>query len=274
MSGIEELRQSLKPLRHQRSDIQSNSREKVYTPTEHTYDSDYGSSYAQPSLQRKHHSISAKKNAGLGQADHYLNSQSSISSISSIMPHSAQSEDRGFAMSKKKHHQSMVPPSRYDVGSLGHMSAFDPFGNDHTPSTASPLTPISAQPLDRYSEKKNRRSTIKPLPKTVNVEPFEATLIGKTVKPSPTSENTILVTLQFGFSTEDPPRNDNITIPFLKLKEGGGELVRWLEGLMPPGELPSGQPEMTDGSSADESDLESEYDLNNLLRWMRLLGMS
>ena len=302
MSSMEELRQSkteLKVLRHQKSDIHPERRRMDHDQEFGEYVSDHGASYAQPQLamnQRKYHSISVKSHQREEKEDMYRLNPPSSSSIKSPTSIHTSKDDVESGHNKKKHHRSMAPASRFDtpcVGSYDPISTFDPFGTSNSPSSQSTLSPMTPGPIqvENYDEKRNRRSTLKPNPPLrpsshKPSEPFDATLVNKNIKPSPTIQTVILVSIQFGFTSEDPPRNDNVVIPFLKLRQGGGKLVNWLEGLMPAEEIDSldvplsgqaapkvggnvpGQPEMTDGSSAEESDLDSEYDLNNLLRWV------
>ncbi len=100
--------------------------------------------------------------------------------------------------------------------------------------------------------------------------------------------NGILVTLEFAFSVDSGHQNRPVNVPFDVLKRspgGGGHLVEFVENcLMNEGvhlstcsSLTRGlsegsryddetKPEMTDGSSAEDSDLDSEYGLGALLR--------
>jgi hypothetical protein len=152
----------------------------------------------------------------------------------------------------------------------------------------------------RPGEKDSRRSTYKPIsghvapitsprvvepptpPPTValptptpTIRDFRATLLSKSTRPSPTSHSETLITLTFGYTLDDPTKNTDVILPLERLQRAGGELLRFVEShLEGGGDRGSGvssvekiQPEMTDGSSAEESDLDSdEYGLSALLR--------
>ncbi|ORX39204.1 hypothetical protein BD324DRAFT_618837 [Kockovaella imperatae] len=130
-----------------------------------------------------------------------------------------------------------------------------------------------------FSEKQMRdarRSTVKP-PRRSPSTPFKASLISKFVRPAPTAKSEILITLQFGFSSM-PPRNTHVTLPWHILREAGGQLAEFVSDYVDTRRESgmSDKPSMTDGSSASESDLESEFDLDTLLRdeYMKSIYMS
>ncbi|ORY33099.1 hypothetical protein BCR39DRAFT_521237 [Naematelia encephala] len=113
--------------------------------------------------------------------------------------------------------------------------------------------------------KRDRRSTIKPPAKSSLPlpTPFQATLLSKTIKASPTAESTVLVVLDFGYSLNDEPRTNSVTLPLEALRHAGGYLCSFVESYL---EEEHKEPEMTDGSSAEGSDLDSEYGLGALLK--------
>lgn len=141
------------------------------------------------------------------------------------------------------------------------MSAFDPFGLKDAPAS---LSEAKAKAI-----KQERRTTVRPPPRLA-LPPFHALLTSKSTRPAPTGKNEILVVLEFGYSLDDPPKNTSVTLPWVVLGGAGGHLVRFIKDNLTDEEeerCVSMAPEMTDGSSAEDSDLDSDsYDLNDLLR--------
>jgi len=119
--------------------------------------------------------------------------------------------------------------------------------------------------------KKDRRTTARP-PLPVGPPPstpFHALLTSKTKRAGPTHKADVVIVLEFGYSLDDPPKNSSVVIPWALLRQAGGHLVNFVRDHLGETSSRSSAPEMTDGSSADESDLESDtYDLNDLLRWV------
>lgn len=62
-----------------------------------------------------------------------------------------------------------------------------------------------------------------------------------------------------------------MTIPWEKLYPAGGHLVRFVERHLGREAVEEGKPHMTDGESAEDSDLESDYSLGALLRSVLVL---
>jgi hypothetical protein len=59
------------------------------------------------------------------------------------------------------------------------------------------------------------------------------------------------------------PKTSSVIIPWSTLKSHRSALTSFVAEHL---EEEESRPDMTDGSSAEDSDLDSEYDLNNLLR--------
>ncbi|EIW66045.1 hypothetical protein TREMEDRAFT_65889 [Tremella mesenterica DSM 1558] len=131
-----------------------------------------------------------------------------------------------------------------------------------------------------YTEKSEKRRTIDtkrltslgeplppprgPLPCTPNS--FSAILSSKSTRPSPNTQNQILIMMDFSYSLDSPPKNESVVIPLDILRRGGGYLVEWIDGMLNDQE--EEKPGMTDGSSAEDTELESEEEneLDALLR--------
>ena len=166
-------------------------------------------------------------------------------------------------------HQSMSPssPSNHirqqrSMGSIS-SSPYVPFGS---------IVPYRDRDTCRRStavfpSRDDRRLTVRPPPPRMALPPtpFTATLLSKTTRASPTAKSETLITLEFGYSLDDSPRTSRAVIPWPVLIHAGGHVVRFIqEHLEEEGE--EDRPDMTDGSSAEESDLESEYGLDALLK--------
>ena len=117
-------------------------------------------------------------------------------------------------------------------------------------------------------EIQSRRSTARPPLRPNPPRPFYATLVAHSTRPSPTSASHMFITLSFGFSMDEPPKNDSVTIPWENLRSNGGHLAHFIALHLTDGNGEQTKPEMTDGESAEESDLESDYGLGALLRYV------
>jgi hypothetical protein len=163
----------------------------------------------------------------------------------------------------------------------------------HTEKT---ITPHNRQtydthkaPLDKDELRALRRTTIRPPPKVpppstpvvgdYPTVPFSATLLSKTTRASPTTESECLVTLQFSYDLDSDrsrgPKDgkqdrggaSSVILPWSVLQQVPGNLTNFLrKHLDEPLEEEPPRPELTDGSSAEESELESVYGLTALLR--------
>ncbi|TYJ54849.1 hypothetical protein B9479_004440 [Cryptococcus floricola] len=155
-------------------------------------------------------------------------------------------------------------------------------------SSSIPPSPILKRPSMSH------RTTIKPPPRTSSKPdtPFHATLLSLTRKPLPRlptgeQESVTLVNIEFAYSLSDPAKNENVTLPLEVLRNGGGFLGEWVQGCLIVQEEEERKarekereqreekevlmkererkmPAMTDGESAEESDLDSDYELNLL----------
>ena len=120
-------------------------------------------------------------------------------------------------------------------------------------------------------ESQSRRATVRPPPRPNPTSPFAATLLSHSSRPNPTASSHTLVILSFAYSLDDPPINNNVTMPWEKLRRAGGHLVRFIERHLHEEAEDDLKPDMTDGESAEDSDLESDYGLGALLRFVSLL---
>lgn len=99
-------------------------------------------------------------------------------------------------------------------------------------------------------------------------------MISHATRPALGYESSTIVTLEFAFSTDERCKNDSVKLTWEVLKRGGGhlaEVVERLLGVNPQrqrGSLESekSNPDLTDGSSSEDSELGSEYGLEALLR--------
>lgn len=280
-SSMEELRQGRPDtaplLRHQKSEIRPVTPGRSFGLIGGGGD---GDERAAPRLKDPpiRQSMSRRKRVEAGEEVETVDSHSSFSSFESahyarFSPLSPAADEGENSVPREKYHLSSEFGQSLTGAFAGDMpSRFEPFRTSPS-KIASP--PALAPDETRERTRSLRRTTIRPARRdestTSAAQPFTATLLSKTVKPSPTALSHILIRLEFGFSTDDPPDATGVTIPWPTLRVHGGELVRWLDALIPDGEAEGkgeGQPEMTDGSSAEESDSD-EFDLNRLLRWVR-----
>lgn len=134
----------------------------------------------------------------------------------------------------------------------------------------------------RHPDEHDRRATIKPPPRSALPPiPFSSHLLSVETRPAPTSESSTIVTLEFAYSTDDQCKNDPVKLTLEMLKRGGGHLVGVIEEELSKrdkaGRGKSEQrdslesersgPGMTDdGETSEESELDSEYGLEALLR--------
>ncbi|WOO84890.1 uncharacterized protein LOC62_06G008401 [Vanrija pseudolonga] len=103
---------------------------------------------------------------------------------------------------------------------------------------------------------------------------FNALLLAHTSRPNTNADSTVLVTLKFSYSLNPEPVTQAVTVTFETLKPAGGLLIRFLENAIRPnsvgslagsGGSGSGVLDMTDGSSADESDFEFDEGMAEVL---------
>jgi len=132
-------------------------------------------------------------------------------------------------------------------------------------STSSSISPSSDTPEWEWGIR-SRRSTVRPPPRPSPPSPFNAILLSHSSRPSPTASSHVLINLSFGYSLDDPPSNNTITIPWERICRAGGHLARFVERHLGDEAEEEGKPDMTDGESADDSDLDSDYGLGELLR--------
>jgi hypothetical protein len=153
------------------------------------------------------------------------------------------------------------------------------------PKSALPPTPVLSQRTSEDSP---------PVP----IAPFGATLLSCSTRQAAPGEDITLITIHFAYSLEDKPDTSCVTLPLSALLSTGGQLIRFVEDQLARlnSEAPTVQerrmsaasdytdrnalaegmegheelrPEMTDGESAEESDVDSEYGLTTLLRYVR-----
>jgi hypothetical protein len=148
-----------------------------------------------------------------------------------------------------------------------------------TKNSRSSLRPGSSQAKSQGDL--DKRATIKPPPRMVlPPTPFSCHLISHTSRPAPTSDSSTIIQLDFAYSTDERSKNDSVTLTLEVLKRGGGHLLDMVEkalGTRPQkgrakveqrGSLESDKsnPDLTDGESSEDSELDSEYGLEALLR--------
>lgn len=99
--------------------------------------------------------------------------------------------------------------------------------------------------------------------------PFAPVLVAHTCRPATGPLSSVLVTLRFGYSLDAEPNTHEVTVTYDTLRPAGGRLVAFLDSALRPSSLDSttsstntsGEgPEMTDGSSAEDSDFEFDAD--------------
>ena len=122
----------------------------------------------------------------------------------------------------------------------------------------------------------SRRLTAAPPPRApLPPTPFSAILKNKITRTAADEHSVVLVNLEFAYSSDVPANNARVTLPLEVLQRGGASsnLVRLVEETLKADAEGEDGPGMTDGSSADESELESDPDadagadeLDNLLR--------
>jgi hypothetical protein len=151
-----------------------------------------------------------------------------------------------------------------------------------TKNSRSSLKSVKARNQDEV----DKRATIKPPPRTTLPPiPFSYTLLSHTTFPTPSSESSTIITLEFAYSTDEKCKNDSVKLTLEVLRRGGGHLLDVVEKLL--GERPvkgrggaeqrgsleseRSNPELTDGESSEESEFDSEYGLEALLRYVACL---
>ncbi|WWC98056.1 hypothetical protein V866_004946 [Kwoniella sp. B9012] len=155
---------------------------------------------------------------------------------------------------------------------------------EFSPSPLSPSPNAPIQKLRRPSLSSNR-STIRPLPPASRTSarlsavqtPFHATILEDTSRPLPAGQSDLLLlNLEFAYLLDDKPNNEKVILPIEVVRQyGSNRLVDWLDRHLTRSgngnnkkviSTVTTMPEMTDGESAEESDLESDNGLTALLR--------
>lgn len=154
-----------------------------------------------------------------------------------------------------------------------------------TKSSRTSLKSMKAKPQEEIEERgTDKRATIKPPPRTLLPPiPFSYHLISQTSRPAKGSESSVIVTVDFAYSTDEKCANNSVKLTWEILKRGGGHLCEAVEkllsarpqkgrgGLEQRGSMESqkSNPDLTDGESSEDSELGSEeygIDLEALLR--------
>lgn len=157
-----------------------------------------------------------------------------------------------------------IPFRHGDTGRI--LPATAPLRTKSSQTSFKSLKPKSQEDIDK-------RSTIKPAPRSqLPPIPFSHHLVSHNIRPALGTESSTIVTLEFAFSTDENCKNDSVKLTWDVLKRGGGHLGELVEKLLGTksqrGSLESekSNPDLTDGSSSEESELGSEYGLEALLR--------
>ncbi|WVW79445.1 hypothetical protein I302_101414 [Kwoniella bestiolae CBS 10118] len=152
----------------------------------------------------------------------------------------------------------------------------------------SPLSPSPNAPIQRLRRPSllSNRSTVRPTPPartTLNQRrysaiqtPFHATILEDKVRVLPDGQDDlVLLNFEFAYSLDDKPINEKVILPIEVIRQQGqSKLLDWIERYLSRVSGNSKKvistvttiPEMTDGESAEESDLESDNGLTALLR--------
>ncbi|OCF79134.1 hypothetical protein I204_01080 [Kwoniella mangroviensis CBS 8886] len=155
---------------------------------------------------------------------------------------------------------------------------------EFSPSPLSPSPNAPIQKLRRPSLLSNR-STVRPLPPASRTStrlsgvqtPFHATILEDASRPLPAGQSDlVLLNLEFAYSLDDKPNNEKVILPIEVVRQyGSNRLVDWLDRYLTRSGNGNNKkvistvttiPEMTDGESEEESDLESDNGLTALLR--------
>ncbi|WWC63952.1 uncharacterized protein I303_106558 [Kwoniella dejecticola CBS 10117] len=229
--------------------------------------------YNSPLLRQSRSQSKSDLGHGHGRAQGHVRSPSTPTPIPSCSASSA------IPRSIQTHHRSPSSPAEF---------------------TPSPLSPGPNAPISRFSRRPSllsdrstlktqphrppTRISVKPTPtpaaapRRISVQtPFHATMLQDKVQllPDPNSPNLILLNLEFAYSLDEKPNNEKVIIPLQILqKQAPNQLVAWIERYLSRSQISDKKvvstvttiPEMTDGESAEESDLESDNGLNALLR--------
>ena len=157
-----------------------------------------------------------------------------------------------------------IPFRHGDTGRI--LPATAPLRTKSSQTSFKSLKPKSQEAIDK-------RSTIKPAPRSqLPPIPFSHHLVSHNIRPALGTESSTIVTLEFAFSTDENCKNDSVKLTWDVLKRGGGHLGELVEKLLGTksqrGSLESekSNPDLTDGSSSEDSGLGSEYGLEALLR--------
>ncbi|WVO15515.1 hypothetical protein L204_103174 [Cryptococcus depauperatus] len=155
-------------------------------------------------------------------------------------------------------------------------------------SSSSSFPPKSFSTQSKRPSFVSHRDTMRPLPRSSGADTsFHATLLSCSRSSLPPlqsgeQEDMTIVNLEFAYSLSDQPKNECVSLPLATLKKGGGKLVEWIEQCIKAQEEEEGGfpyaeakeemreekklPDMTDGESSEDSELEEDYDLSALLR--------
>ena len=135
------------------------------------------------------------------------------------------------------------------------------------------MSPPARMPAPPLIDWESERMEV--LQETRHEAPFTPILISHTTRPATGAASIVLVTLRFGFSLDAEPNTHSVTVTLDTLRPAGGRLVDFIDAAMRPESLAvsrvsrescggvsigctEGGLEMTDGSSAEDSDF--EYD--------------
>ena len=123
-----------------------------------------------------------------------------------------------------------------------------------------PRTPLSAT-YPRNPPKSPQKHVLPPTP-------FTAVLL-ELIRRSAGSLNQTVVTLEFAYALDEPHRSMPVSLPLEVINLAGGHLGSWIENRLDVDT--DTKPELTDGESAEDSDLDSdEWGLGALLRYALL----
>ncbi|WRT69140.1 uncharacterized protein IL334_006124 [Kwoniella shivajii] len=212
-------------------------------------------------------------------------------SYHSMNPPSPLSSTSKYSFSHNHHSRSPSTPSTPSPNPIpSHLQTHVRSPSSPAEFSPSPLSPSPNAPIRKMIERPSllsHRSTVRPLPPAAritptqsqsqnqNQTPFHATLLEDNLKTLPAGqEDLTLVILEFAYSLDGNPNNEKIILPLDVLKQAGSNnLSEWIEDYlsketnsMKKASTIGTIPEMTDGESAEDSDLESDNGLNALLR--------
>lgn len=131
-----------------------------------------------------------------------------------------------------------------------------------SPPPASTPRPMLVRSATVPSKHAANASTATAAPATTSPQPFAPVLISHTDRAAVGNSSLVLVTLRFAFSLEADPNTHEVTVTLDTLRPAGGRLVAFIEQELRPASIQSDGTlgmeglEMTDGSSAEDSDFE------------------